>query len=744
MSAAVAVGVTQVEAARDRLLALLPVHHRARDQGPGGAPGPLSELVGAIAGELALLEQDLERLHDGWFVETCDEWLVPYLADLVGLAEVPPDLGVAVSRRALVANTVAYRRRKGTVAVLEQVARDVTGWPSRAVEHHPLLVAAAHVNHVRTDRAGVASVRDAATLELGAVVSPPAARGALDPLRHTAEVRSIARRRGRYGIRNVAVFPFPVQTYAVGAAPVASGPAPTGADGGWSRARAVGGWLHFDPLGRAVPLFAVPRAEEAIERLATEPDLPLPLRPRRLLALLQAARRGELDAAELPLGVRLEADGTDLPPDRIRVCRLEPLAPGDEPQVMVDALAGRLRAYREQAPHAPGDAFVRYAYGAMADVGAGTYDRADVHDSVLQTDLWTRPGPDEDPGTDLQLAVSSNPSGDEVADVATALGDAQDAWADPAQSADRASFTVSVGDSAHYPGALSIEVPAATRLVLVAAGWPTRVLPNGEVLTPVPGRYVPDGLRPHVQGTLTVTGGPGSSVVLDGLLLEGDVVVGPGDLGSLTVAQCTVTGTVRAEAGAGGANGSLQVRLVRSIVGAVALAGTVPMVVVTDSVLDAVTVDPPPPGDLVLAGAGAHASLEGATVRGDVAVRTLDASSCVLDGTVTSEHRQVGCVRFSYVGPGSRTPRRHRCVPATLAQTTPTPVYVSTDPAAPAYPALDAACSPLIAAGGEGESEMGVHHHLRRPLRVGAAGRQLDPYLPVGSQLGLFGGGRAR
>jgi hypothetical protein len=720
VSVALEVGVTEVEAARDRLLDLLPVHHRARDLGPGGAPGPLMELIAAIAGELALLEQDLERLYDGWFVETCDEWLVPYLADLVGLPEVPPDLGVAVSRRALVANTVAYRRRKGTVAVLEQVARDVTGWPTRAVEYHPLLVATAHVNHVRLDRAGIASLRDAATVELGAVRSPPAAHGALDPLRHTAEVRRIASRRGRYGIRNVGILPFPVQTY----------------DVAWSRARPVGQWVHFDPVGRSVPLFAVPRAEEAIERLATEPDLPLPVRPRRLLSMLQAARRGEIDTAALPLGVRLESDGTELPPDRVRVCRLESLAPGDEPQVMVDPVAGRLRTYREQAPFAPDDVFVRYAYGAMADVGAGTYDRSDVHDSVLETDLWTRPGDDENPGEDEQIAVSST--------LAAALGEAQSDWADAAKHADRATVTVSIGDSGHYPGNLAIAVPAATRLVLVAALWPTRILPDGEVLAPLAGRYVPDGLRPHVQGTLTVTGGPGSSVVLDGLVLEGDVVVAPGDLGSLTVAQTTVTGTIRAEVDAGSANASLQVRVIRSAVGGIAVADTIPMVVVSDSVLDTVTVAPPPTGDLVLTGAGAHASLEGSTVRGAVAVRTLDASSCVLDGTVMVEHRQVGCVRFSYVGPGSRTPRRHRCVPADRAATNPTPVYVSADPASPAYPALDASCSPLIAEGGEDESEMGVHHHLRRPLRLRAAERQLDPYLPVGSQLGLFGGGHAR
>ena len=719
MSVAVEVGTTQVQAARERLLDLLPVHHRARDLGPDGEPGPLTQLVEAIAGELAFLEQDLERLYDGWFIETCVEWVVPYLADLVGLAEVPPDLGVTVSRRALVANTVAYRRRKGTVAVLEQVARDVTGWPTRAVEHHPLLVATAHVNHVRLDRAGVASVRDAATLELGAVVSPPSARAVLDPLRHTAEVRRIASRRGRYGIHNIGVFPFAVQTYEVAS----------------SRARRVGPWRHFDPLGRAIPLFAAPRAEEAIERLATEPDLPLPVRPRRLLALLQAARRGELDATQLPLAVRLDAEAPDLAPDRVRVCRLESLAPGDEPQAMVDAVAGRLRTYREQAPFDPDDVFVRYAYGAMADVGAGTYDRSDVHDNVLETDLWTRPD-DDPPRTDRQVAVTST--------LADALAGVEDAWADPGEQADRLTMTISIADSAHYPGDLAVTVPAATRLVLVAAEWPTRILPDGEVLAPEPGQYVPDGLRPHLQGTLTVTGGPGSSVILDGLLIEGDVVVGTGDLGSLTVAQSTVTGTVRAEAVAGTANASLQVRVIRSELGGVAVADTVPIVAIADSVLDTVTVDPPPAGDLVLTGAGAHASLEGSTVRGAVAVRTLDASSCLLDGTVTVEHRQVGCVRFSYVGPGSRTPRRHRCVPADGTAATPTPVYVSADPASPAYPALDASCSPLIAEGGEGEAEMGVHHHLRRPLRMRAAERQLDPYLPVGSELGLFGGGRAR
>jgi len=711
------------EGAMDRLLELLPAHHRARDLAADGTRGPLTELLRAAAGELALLEEDVERLHEGWFIETCEEWLVPYLADLVGLHEVPPDLGLAVSRRALVANTVAYRRRKGTVAVLEQVTRDVTGWPTRAVEHHPLLVASAHVNHVRLDRPAVAALRPAVTTELAAVVSPAAARGALDPFQKTAEVRRIASRRGRYGIRNVAVLPFPVQAYQVGAE---AGTGGTGAEDGWALAvPAADHWHALDPLGRAVPLFFPPQAEQAIERLAAEPDLPVPLRPRRLLALLRAARATGAGPEALPLGVRLET-GTSLPPERIRVCGLEDLADGTAAQVMVDAIGGRVRAYRRAAasdpaaPFSPGAVWTRYSYGAIADVGAGTYDRSDLHDQALATDRWTRPpqgaGP---PAEDTQVAVP----GDEAT-----LDDAFDGIA----AAEGTTFTVSIEDNSSHAGDVHATVPEATRLVVVAASWPMQVLPDGTVRAPQPGEYAPDGLRPHVEGNLEVTGEPGSSVVIDGLVIEGDVVVRSGDLGALTVAHCTVTGSVRVLGAPSGPNAALQVRILRSVVGAVTVAGAVPIVTVSDSVLDG-------SGATRLSGDAVHASLEGTTVRGRVAVRSLDASSCILHGRAEVEHRQVGCVRFSYVQPGSRTPRRHRCVPGSGDEAAVVPAYVSTDPASPAYLALSASCSPLIAAGGEGDAEMGVHHHLRRPSRIRAAQRQLGPYLPVGVELGIFG-----
>ena len=259
----------------ERVLALLPAHVRNRDDASGGL---LRALIEAVAAELAVLEADLDELYASWFAETCPEWVVPYLADLLGVASLPPDVTSAgVSRRDFVAITVAYRRRKGTPAAAEQVARDATGWPARAVEYYRLLAATTHTQHVRVDqpatptrqvrlaRPATVSLRtlpaDGGPLEL---VPRAAAQGALDPVAHTAEVRRIASGAGRYGIGNLGVYVFPDLVGETGWAPPAAAP-----DGGWA--------VH--PLGYATPLYAPPAAETTIEHLAGEADLPVPLRP---------------------------------------------------------------------------------------------------------------------------------------------------------------------------------------------------------------------------------------------------------------------------------------------------------------------------------------------------------------------------------------------------------------------------------------------------------------------------------
>jgi len=114
----------------------------------------LRALLAVIEQEMQAIEKDIDGLYENLFIETCDEWVVPYIGDLIG------------SLRPYVANTLAYRRRKGTVVVLEQLARDVTGWPARAVEFFKLLSVSQHFNHVTLWRGKNLDLHDQNQLEL--------------------------------------------------------------------------------------------------------------------------------------------------------------------------------------------------------------------------------------------------------------------------------------------------------------------------------------------------------------------------------------------------------------------------------------------------------------------------------------------------------------------------------------------------------------------------------------------------
>src|SRR6185436_6834459 len=104
--------------------------------------------------------------YDDWFIETCEEWVVPYIGDLVGVRGLLPDTGGPFSQRGRVANALAQRRGKGTSAALEQLARDATGWPTRVVEFFELLATVQHANHVRPDSPATVNLRDVDGLEL--------------------------------------------------------------------------------------------------------------------------------------------------------------------------------------------------------------------------------------------------------------------------------------------------------------------------------------------------------------------------------------------------------------------------------------------------------------------------------------------------------------------------------------------------------------------------------------------------
>src|SRR5215207_10342465 len=70
----------------DRLYELLPVFYRMRDVERGE---PLRALLQVIAEQVNVVEDDITQLYDNWFIETCQDWVVPYIADLIGYRSVP-------------------------------------------------------------------------------------------------------------------------------------------------------------------------------------------------------------------------------------------------------------------------------------------------------------------------------------------------------------------------------------------------------------------------------------------------------------------------------------------------------------------------------------------------------------------------------------------------------------------------------------------------------------------------------
>jgi hypothetical protein len=693
----------------DEVYRLLPSVYRVRDAEQGGV---LRELVDLLTDQINVLAESLEQAYDDQFIETCAAWVAPYIGDLVGyrtLHGVVPDVA---SPRAEVANTIRFRRRKGTVSVLEELAHDVTGWPARAVEFFELLATTQYLNHIRPQAPATADLRSAARLELADGFQA----GAFDGFAHTGEMRRIASGSGRYNIPNVGIFLWRVQALRLAGSPLVD------ADGAGLRFR-------FDPLGTDKQLFAEPRTEDEITHLAEPLDVPLPL-PRRFAKVNLPALYGP----GLTLLLETESGGalTDVPIADVRICDLsdDPGAPGTwahEPQpgdthVAVDPVLGRVAF--AAAPAAGEARLATFHYGSALAVGGGGYDRS----GSLQA---------------LHTVVSVS-DGDPLG---------------PALSAVAAGGEVQILDSRRYaaPATITATTPAANAadrsLVVQAANRARPLLERG------------DQLRLALD--------PDTTVVLNGLVLAGAplVIEEAADTAprTLVLRHCTlVPGLTRDPDGEAHAVGAASlivlhpfasVTLDHCVVGPiVAVEGA--EVSANDSVLDAsadeeIAYCGRSGGGTVSNAAdrktgdglapGGRLTLDACTVRGKVHAERLDVSDSLLlaalaagdawPAPIWAERRQVGCIRFSFVPPGSRTPRRFHCAGSDPAHR---PFHTSLRYGDPGYMQLRRSTHRAIRTGASDESAMGVTHELHEPQRETNLRLRLDEYLRYGLDAGFF------
>ncbi len=266
----------------EEIYKLLPAVYRLRDAESGY---PLKALLAVIAEQAGVMEEDITGLYENWFIETCDEWTVPYIGDMLGVRGLNRVGNDAVfSQRARVGNMLGYRRRKGTPAMLEQLSRDTTGWNTRVVEFFELLIATQHYNHIRLHCSQTPDLRRTNDLEL--------LDTAFDSFAHSVDVRRIALNRGRHNIPNIGLFLWQLQSYFLQRCSARAAVEPN--------AGPAGGRYYFSQIGQNMPLFNRPQTEESVTHLAEEINVPGLVRRRPLYDELEA-RRQELADKQNPL-----------------------------------------------------------------------------------------------------------------------------------------------------------------------------------------------------------------------------------------------------------------------------------------------------------------------------------------------------------------------------------------------------------------------------------------------------------
>lgn len=749
---------------RDRpsqpLFDLLPQHHRNRDPEFGRQLEALTALLGE---ELAVVERDIDQLYDNWFIETCEPWVVPYIAALVG-ARVLRDIGGGeAGLRSFIANTLGYRQAKGTAAALEQMARDVTGWPVVAVEFFQRLIWSQNVNHVRPEALGTASIRDAEAAR--------AAHGPFERACHSAAAGPARGWAGRYNIPNIGLFVWRLDAYPLGFV----SNEPNGYLGGpQPRATALGpGLLTFDPLGADRPLHNRPKPDASIAARADERTVPAPLDRRLLHIDLNGLRAGTAGAGrwfdDLPV-LRVRLDGVTLPHDKLFCCNLEtrddgaggltwprPAKPGE---ILFDPELGRLSLHKKDQAKSLETA---HAYAAAFDIGGGPYDRSESvagwHDAFFP----------EGEAPPWRIGVSSRiedktDDPDQGGPVVNTLGRALRRWNAAALPGMRGIVTVI--DNATYPAKpparpLLVRIPPGARLAIVAASWPLEDFPGGVVRRNMEGISA-TGRRPHILSRIWVTGEPGApgdepgTLVLDGLLIEGEVAVRKGALGTLDIRHCTVgagaaglTKGVRVVSG----NESLSVFLRHSVAGRLQMKKAAGGAGIFDSIVgeDRSAGEDPAALPLVVDAPDADLELARSTIFGRCRVRVIEAENSLLVGSAVAAHRQEGCVRFCFAPLASHVPRRYRCAPDLAVEAEAVRLGRALTPAekaqvesgerprftrsafpGSAFGQLQLNCSDAIRSGAFGGAEMGAGFMLGEPFRRANLADALQEYLPFG------------
>ncbi len=651
--------------------------------------GPLKSLIAILAEQIEVLQESLYQSYDDLFIETCQEWVVPYIGDLVGSKGLNDFPGTPYSLRAAVADTIGNRRRKGTAYGLEQLAHDVTGWPANIVEYFQLLCTTQFMNHIRPQNLSFADVRRA---DWGMPETP------FDTKARTADVRSISAGLGKFNIPNIGIY-----LWRLLAEPMKNSPA-----------YQVDAYrFKFDPLGRDMPLFTAPPGTPVTGRRVTPLDVPMPISRHMLYANFGSYYGKNLSLwidASTPVRTCNLSDVTDASGNVIG------WAHAPHHSIAIDPQLGRI-VFPSAVP-APSNVHVNYAYGFSAQMGGGPYSRP------------------LDNTADVLLQVPTV-----YATIQAAIDEASVEFSGGATS-----VIIEIGDSEYYRETPAVKLPEGASLTIQAA----------------------DSMRPVLllTGDFEIRGDQNSSMELNGLMIAGGAVTAPAHDGAnpnllttLTVSHCTLAPlpvpigsppahTEIVEPSLYSEAQDLTIEIDNSITGPLHISAE-NTVTITASIVDAggsteVAYAAPGARDF-----GAPLTITASTVIGKIATRQMTLASDTIflaglteDDTWTApvnvERLQQGCVRFSYVPPGSQVPRAFRCYPGPNDTAPTAPAFTSLRFGDPGYCQLAPQSGAAILQGADNQAEMGAFNGLYQPQRVANLNTMLEDYLRFGLDAGIF------
>ncbi len=849
----------------NRLYRLLPVVYRQRDEELGG---PLRDLLRVIAEQVNLVENDIQQLYENWFIETCQDWVVPYIGELIGFQPVheagEPGSSIEsqarnrilISRRE-VARTIQSRRRRGTLALLEELARDSTGWPARAVEFFRFLGVTQTINSPHLKRGQLIDVREIDRLDL--------LNGPFERLAHTPDMRRINSHgtTGRYNLSQVGLFVFRLKEY-----PVTVGQAACLEESGLPFA------YTFSFLGNDAPLFARTQPETDPTHIADESNLPVPIRRRAFEQDIESAKErrqkasryyGEGRSMQIFTGVADNGNKIAIRPVALR--RIIPADLSDwnryrtpHGKVAVDPVLGRIAFHPEESP---AGVWASYYYGFSADIGGGQYHRQ--LRQFGRTGLFTEPDFKDLVGLAKQLKTPASPLNQFISQQLSAATkkllkdyDGSDSMPEslrkPLVAAlikdlNRLLHDESLFDEKRFAGIslddeteqlivrllegklLSEEVGRLNRRLLeqaykkelaeyfrlyrVGEGqaissiekavelWREdkprtaiiEITDNGVYSEPLEIRLnrgqslqirAADRKRPIIYlhelrknrpEWLTVTSRTGGCFILEGVLLTGRSMLVEGAVEQVRIRHCTLVpgwgigpdcdpkrpGKPSLEL----RKTNCRVMIEQSIVGSIQVnkdeVRSDPLEIrVTDSIVNATSDEREAIGAASWPRAHAVLRVERSTVIGQVQTNAIQlASDSIFTGVISVTRRQIGCMRFCYIPPGSRTPRRYNCQPdlveAAVARRFDKPEqadekkqalqgergrvrpqFDSTRYGRPDYCRLALTCAMEITRGASDESEMGVFHNLFQPQRAASLRARLAEFMPAGAEAGII------